>query len=236
MGERWLPTMPLPVSDWMADPRIRLLTPAQRGDLIDMLASSWMLDEETAEHPHVVEYPDEVQVAYRRLWSDLLAARDRSRELYRQKVAQTAAAREARLKRLAGQQGLLQTPSQSRSDVRTQSVTSTSTSSPIGEEVSGRIAASMEAFEAFWIAYPPREGVRTGKQAARTAWRHVAESDLPALMAALERLKRTKQWTRDDGKFIPHASTFLNQRRWEDDPAPAPAKGGRDFSSWEKRA
>lgn len=96
--------------------------------------------------------------------------------------------------------------------------------------------ADATAFETFWIAYPPREGVRTGKQAARAAWKRVSEADVAPLMAALERLKRTKQWTRDDGKFIPHASTFLNQRRWEDDPAPAPGKGGKDFSSWEKRA
>ena len=96
--------------------------------------------------------------------------------------------------------------------------------------------ADATAFEAFWIAYPPREGIRTGKQTARTAWRRVSEADVAPLMATIERLKRTKQWTRDDGKFIPHASTFLNQRRWEDDPAPAPGKGGKDFSSWEKRA
>lgn len=111
-----------------------------------------------------------------------------------------------------------------------------SISSSSGRVQGGGTPASMEEFETFWLAYPPREGVRTGKQAARTAWQRVRATDVAPIMASVERLKRTKQWSKDDGKFIPHASTFLNQRRWEDDPAPAPGKGGKDFSSWERRA
>lgn len=35
--------MPLHVANWMADPRIRLLTKPERADLMDALAQSWML-------------------------------------------------------------------------------------------------------------------------------------------------------------------------------------------------
>lgn len=95
----------------------------------------------------------------------------------------------------------------------------------------------MEAFEEFWIAYPPRQGVRTGKATARTAWqRHVRAVDVEPIMATVERLKQSKQWQKDDGQFVPLAATFLNQRRWEDDAGTASVKRGKDYSSWEKQA
>ncbi len=233
MGDRWLPTMPLPVSDWMADPRVRLLSAEQRATLIDALAMSWMLDD-GMDLP-IDHLDDRTRAAFDRLWTGLSAARAEAAEKYRQKLVQTAAARAARHAKSA----LLQSPSQGRSNLPLQSVTSTSISSPSSEgEESRRVAASMEAFETFWLAYPPREGVRSGKQAARSAWsRHVAEADVEPLMAWVERMKRTSAWRRDEGKYIPHASTALNQRRWEDEPAPQPGKAtGKDFSSWEKRA
>jgi hypothetical protein len=31
----------------------------------------------------------------------------------------------------------------------------------------------------------------------------------------------SEQWRRDDGRFIPHPATWLNQRRWEDEAEPA---------------
>lgn len=46
------------------------------------------------------------------------------------------------------------------------------------------------------------------------------ESDLALrerVMAALARHRVCRQWTKDDGQFIPHASTWLNQERYLDD-------------------
>ena len=39
------------------------------------------------------------------------------------------------------------------------------------------------------------------------------------MSAALERDKRSEQWRRDNGDFIPHPASWLNGRRWEDEPA-----------------
>ena len=36
-------------------------------------------------------------------------------------------------------------------------------------------------------------------------------------MDGLRRQKDSVQWQRDGGKYIPHPSTWLNQRRWEDE-------------------
>lgn len=67
-------------------------------------------------------------------------------------------------------------------------------------------------FEEFWIAYPKK----MAKQAARTAWKKVNVS-LDVIRASLEKFKLTPDWTKEDGKFIPYPSTWLNGRRWEDE-------------------
>jgi hypothetical protein len=66
-------------------------------------------------------------------------------------------------------------------------------------------------FEKFWTAYPRKEG----KQKARSAFEKVAVS-LDVLLIALESQKKSSQWTKDNGQFIPHAATWLNGKRWED--------------------
>ena len=74
-------------------------------------------------------------------------------------------------------------------------------------------------FERFWSAYPPRQGKRGGKKAARRAWDKL-KPDLALcrrMAAALDRDKRSPQWQEAHGKYIPMASTWLNGRAWEDE-------------------
>ena len=64
-------------------------------------------------------------------------------------------------------------------------------------------------FERFWSAYPPRQGKRGGKKAARKAWDKL-KPDLALcrrMAAALDRDKRSPQWQEAHGKYIPMAST-----------------------------
>lgn len=70
-----------------------------------------------------------------------------------------------------------------------------------------------DAFDALWTQYPKR----VGKPAALKAWRslHVTALDIPRIMDGLAAHKRSEQWQRDSGQYIPHPSTWLNQRRWE---------------------
>ena len=91
-----------------------------------------------------------------------------------------------------------------------------------GQKTSRR-AADWDMFERFWSAYPRKRN----KERARRAWRKLAP-DLEtcrAMSDALERDKRSRQWTKDNGEYIPHASTWLNNRPWEDgdDAVPVPA-------------
>jgi hypothetical protein len=63
-------------------------------------------------------------------------------------------------------------------------------------------------FDAFWKAYPCKKG----KVVAERAFKKVA-GDFQAIMSGLEAYKRFKP---DYAHWL-HPSTFLNQRRWEDE-------------------
>lgn len=73
-----------------------------------------------------------------------------------------------------------------------------------------------EGFAEFWKAYPRK----TGKGNARKAWKKIRPSQTlqKKIMAAVDQQRRSQQWTRDDGKYIPHPTTWLNQERWDDEP------------------
>ena len=36
-------------------------------------------------------------------------------------------------------------------------------------------------------------------------------------MNAIEQQKESAQWSKDNGQFIPHPTTWLNGKRWEDE-------------------
>lgn len=75
-----------------------------------------------------------------------------------------------------------------------------------------------ERFDEFWNAYPKKAGKQPALKAFKKInWRKVYFADV---MAALERHKQSAQWTKDDGQFVPNATTWLNQARWEDDLKP----------------
>lgn len=74
-------------------------------------------------------------------------------------------------------------------------------------------AESDPAFEAFWLAYPRK----TGKIEARRAWDRAMGVTTPEV---IEAALRAAKWAHDP-RFIPHPSTWLNQGRWDDQPAPA---------------
>lgn len=79
-------------------------------------------------------------------------------------------------------------------------------------------------FEAFWQAYPRREGKPAARRAFKAALKRGA--DLQAMGAGL-RVWGAHWAERNDPQFIPHPSTWLNQERWNDTPPPlaAPRSG-----------
>lgn len=70
-------------------------------------------------------------------------------------------------------------------------------------------------FEQFWSGYPRH----ANKRAAMKAFAKIAPDDelLGVMIAAVRRQQQSDQWQRDDGQFVPHAATWLNGKRWEDE-------------------
>ena len=73
-----------------------------------------------------------------------------------------------------------------------------------------------EKFARFWAAYPRKE---SKPEALRNFVKINPDEELLATMlAAIDRWKKTDQWQEDGGRYIPHPSTWLNNKRWEDEP------------------
>ncbi len=72
-----------------------------------------------------------------------------------------------------------------------------------------------QRFEQFWKEYPRKVGKPKAKQAFEKAVKD--DETFEAVMDGLRRYKHTEQWNRDGIEFVPHPTTWLNQRRWEDE-------------------
>jgi len=76
-------------------------------------------------------------------------------------------------------------------------------------------AQQEEAFGAFWTAYPNKKA----KPAALKAFTKLKPDTalLDEMLKAIATQKQWAQWQKDNGQYIPMPSTWLNQRRWEDE-------------------
>jgi hypothetical protein len=70
-------------------------------------------------------------------------------------------------------------------------------------------------FERFWSAYPRK----VGRDAAVQSFNKRKPDDLllDEMVRAIEKQKRSKQWQKDGGSYIPYPATWLNQGRWMDE-------------------
>jgi hypothetical protein len=68
-------------------------------------------------------------------------------------------------------------------------------------------------FENFWSQYPKK----VGKLTARRSWEKLSQENQQKALEAI--VEHRKYWTAKgtDWEFIPHASTWINQERFEDE-------------------
>ncbi len=66
-------------------------------------------------------------------------------------------------------------------------------------------------FELFWEKYP----IKNGKSKAEDAWKK-HKPNIDDVLKTLSWQKNTKQWF--DKKFVPYPATYINQKRWLDEP------------------
>ncbi|MEZ0388764.1 MAG: hypothetical protein ACAI34_16950, partial [Verrucomicrobium sp.] len=70
-------------------------------------------------------------------------------------------------------------------------------------------------FDEFWRGYPRKDA----RARALKAWQGVKAKCRPRLvdlMTALAHQAASDRWRENEGRFIPHAATWIHGRRWED--------------------
>lgn len=82
-----------------------------------------------------------------------------------------------------------------------------------------------EQFAIFWKAYPRK----VAKPYVEKIWKRMKVDDemFQRIMAALELQKKSPQWTENQGRYIAHPSTWLNQERWDEETEQLNATGNK---------
>jgi hypothetical protein len=66
----------------------------------------------------------------------------------------------------------------------------------------------------FWEAYPRKKG----KKAAMKAFSRASDKpEISELVSIVEKQAQSEQWKKNNGEFIPHPTTWLNQGNWDDE-------------------
>jgi len=83
-------------------------------------------------------------------------------------------------------------------------------------------------FDLFWPAYPKKKS----KGDAEKAWKTInPDTELfDKIMAGVEQAKKSTDWTKESGKYIPYPATWLRSKGWEDEYKESqPSKGKIDY-------
>lgn len=77
------------------------------------------------------------------------------------------------------------------------------------------------AFDAFWEAYPKKKS----KGQALKAWKKTARMrpSLAELLEKLSALRRSREWTKEGGEYVPYPATWLNAHGWDDEVRSGPS-------------
>jgi hypothetical protein len=72
-----------------------------------------------------------------------------------------------------------------------------------------------QLFDQFWTQYPRKKS----KGQAERAWVKLSPDDtlFRQIMEGLERAKRSRDWIKEGGQYVPYPATWLNAKGWEDE-------------------
>lgn len=77
--------------------------------------------------------------------------------------------------------------------------------------------AQVQLFQDFWNAYPKKRG--KGNCEKWFTSRKPSKALVVTMLSALSKQKRSEDWKKEDGRYIPMPYTWLNGKRWEDNMA-----------------
>ncbi|MDC7221591.1 MAG: hypothetical protein PQJ59_16775 [Spirochaetales bacterium] len=73
-----------------------------------------------------------------------------------------------------------------------------------------------EEFSRFWHVWPKKVQKKTARQKYFLMHKKKRLPEINELLEIIEKWKNTEDWKKDDGRYIPHPATWINQERWED--------------------
>lgn len=77
----------------------------------------------------------------------------------------------------------------------------------------GKEKMTQEDFDDFWKIFPKKRS----KQKAQEKFLKLPRAFLPKILRAVREQTESNEWQKEGGQFIPHPTTWLNGKRWEDD-------------------
>lgn len=82
-------------------------------------------------------------------------------------------------------------------------------------------------FEIFYKEYPRKVGKRKSKETFNKI--NPNQQLLDKMLKSIEHVKKSDDWQKENGKYIPHPATWLNQERWEDEINEKPKRYDEDW-------
>ena len=70
-------------------------------------------------------------------------------------------------------------------------------------------------FDSFWEKYPNKKSKGNAEKTFKKI--NPDEQLLAIMIAKIEQAKKSREWLKNDGEFIPHPSSWLNAKGWEDE-------------------
>ena len=219
-------------ADWLASPNVTLMTPAERGGYIQLLAYCWVsgdcsLPDDDSKLSALTDLDSSAIVAIRKCFiahpmkngaitnEKMLKQWVQLNEYRNERVASGLKGAKKRWKKRGSVKdgSAMAQPSSKNSSAINQPLANDSSSSS-----SSLVSLTEILFSRFWKEYP----LKVGKQNAVKSFQKCCpdETTLESILAGVDRWRKSQQWTRDAGKYIHHPATFLNQRRWEEFPTP----------------
>jgi len=231
------PSFPFYAKDYLASARVSAMPLAAQGLYVRLIAFSWLSDGLPGDEDALRRLAGVERFEWRRVWplvAPMWERRDTGR-LYQRKLeaVRQATTDYTEARREAGRRGGRSSvearreahgTAQPRSNPEANAEAKTNPSFAVASAVASSEATpppppaggDRGLFARFWAAYPRR----IGKKAAEKAFDRLAVDAalLEVMLAALAWQCRQDAWTKDGAGFVPHAATWLNGRRWEDEP------------------
>lgn len=74
----------------------------------------------------------------------------------------------------------------------------------------------VSGFEQFWQSYPRKKSKGQAERAFRAL--RPGEELLAKMLAAIDQQRRSRDWNRDGGQYVPYPASWINAKAWEDEP------------------